>query len=869
MNRLWQIGITPSVPATTAVGRARLSEPALENELASSAAVSLWFGSLRELVEIEPATRHARELCGKGKPFYLGLHLVDPETGAELSEERMRFQLGKARKLILDGTVDGVLVADCNRVPESSAALRVLREWIAANADLEPSPGRDGQLPGEADGPDPLGPFPFPDRISAYVWRNWGIVPVARLADVVGAQPEDLRRIAAEMGLPSDPPILGAWLEKGYITVIRRNWHLLDYDQIMQLTGFSRERLHFILTEEDFLYSKLGSLKPKCGKLMWRSGDVEKWRSARQRIARILREEGASDFSEEPRFSFIKELSAPAQSPNRTIRTIEQSNNSSSRFDIRLGFSYFADYGDPLVDPKIGSYPEGLLDRLAANGVNAVWLHVVLRTLAKDPAFPEFGEGSEARIANLRTLVARAAARGIRIFLYLNEPRPMPAEFFERRPERAGMKGNYIQWNGLWTMCTSAPETLRWMGNAVERVFREVPGLGGIFTISASETMTHCDAHNLKRWCRRCKTRRTEDLVAEVNRTLIEGMRRAAPEAVAVVWNWGWQIYRDHDITEEVLSSLPRRNVRFMCNSEAQMPIWRGGVELKVGEYAISAVGPGMYATERWRLARRLGFGTMAKVQADCTWELAAFPYLPLVDLVAEHAVNLAASEVDGVMLAWSLGGAPATNLAVWSEVRADDTKDALLDRLAAQAYGAANVARTREAWRSFAEGFREYPFCVRTLHHGPQQMGPANLLYPSRTGFKATMCGIPYDDLDTWRGEYPAETWSAQMRKVADGFAAGCRLLEGIAPRKELDMFRAEALHFRSIANQADWVIRRDRAALRDELRVAKAYLPLIAADSRIGYECSNHYFATPRDVREKIIACRLLSEIETGRDI
>lgn len=281
MNRLWQIGITPSVPATTVVGRARLSEPSLENELASAAAVSLWFGSLRELVEIEPATRHARELCGKGKPFYLGLHLVDPETGAELSEERMRFQLGKTRKLLLDGTVDGVLVADCDKLPESSAARRALREWIAANAGLEPSPGRDGQLPGETDGPDPLGPFPFPDRISAYVWRNWGIVPVERLAAVVGALPEDLRRIAAEMGLPPDPPVLGTWLEKGYITVIRRNWHLLDYDQILQLTGFSRERLHFILTEEDFLYSKLGSLKPKCGKLRWNSGTVEKWKSAR------------------------------------------------------------------------------------------------------------------------------------------------------------------------------------------------------------------------------------------------------------------------------------------------------------------------------------------------------------------------------------------------------------------------------------------------------------------------------------------------------------------------------------------------------------------------------------------------------------
>jgi len=45
-------------------------------------------------------------------------------------------------------------------------------------------------------------------------------------------------------------------------------------------------------------------------------------------------------------------------------------------------------------------------------------------------------------------------------------------------------------------------------------------------------------------------------------------------------------------------------------------------------------------------------------------------------------------------------------------------------------------------------------------------------------------------------------------------------------------------------------------------ELATAKEYLPLVRGDSRIGYECSNHYFFVPRDVVEKIVGCRLIAD-------
>ena len=140
-------------------------------------------------------------------------------------------------------------------------------------------------------------------------------------------------------------------------------------------------------------------------------------------------------------------------------------------------------------------------------------------------------------------------------------------------------------------------------------------------------------------------------------------------------------------------------------------------------------------------------------------------------------------------------------------------------------------------------------------------------------------MVGIPYDDLTRWSYQYPAEIWIAQMDKVEAGFSRGCGLFESIvakmptekrmAAEKELAMFRAETLHFRSSADQARFVLARthgDRDEMvrlaRRELTTAKELLPLVRADSRIGYESSNHYFYIPQDVREKVLSCRAVTD-------
>ncbi len=229
--------------------------------------------------------------------------------------------------------------------------------------------------------------------------------------------------------------------------------------------------------------------------------------------------------------------------------------------------------------------------------MDGVWLYGVLRELAPGgPQFPEFGEGHEARLANLRTLVARGKKYGI-------------------------------------------------------------------------------------------------------------GVYRSSPEARFIAWDWGWPCS-----AREVIERLPT-SVWLMSVSEWSQPIERGGVRSAVGEYSVSVVGPGPRATQHWAWAKEAGIKTAAKVQLNTSWELASLPYLPVLDLVAQHCHNLTRTGVDGMMLTWSLGGYPSPNLQLaerFSRLPTPSAEEALGGR------GKGAIRRRRGAAR--AEGLDRLQPRVRTV---------------------------------------------------------------------------------------------------------------------------------------------------------
>jgi len=725
----------------------------------------------------------------------------------------------------------------------------------------------------------------FPDRLHTFVWRNWQLVEPDLLAKVVGTSTDNIVQIATSMGLPSTGPVQPQMRERGYITIVRRNWHLLPYDQLLQLLDRTAQQLTFSLNEDDGLFIKLGSLKPKCDPLRYSEPTLEV-RTRAEQIKQLVEKKFGDQLSQssEPRFHFVEKLSQLDEKSTTRASATDRSQES-----LRFIYSYFGTFGDPLDDSAADPYPEGLLAKLADVGVNGVWMHVVLRQLAPGgPHFPEFGDGHERRLANLRRLVKQTKKYGIGVYLYMNEPRAMPTEFFQERPDMAGIPARE-----LVTMCTSDRRVRQWMTDALEHLFREVPDLAGVFTITASENPTNCAFMGEQAACPRCRDRSQAEIVVEVNAAIEEGVHRGNPDARVIVWDWGWN---GHGDATDFIAQLPER-VELMTVSEWALPIERGGVRGKIGEYSISAVGPGLRATRHWALAKQRGLKTVAKVQFNNTWELSSVPFLPVLDLIAEHCENITSADVDGTMLSWTLGGYPSPNLQVAHRFSTlpGANKESVLDAVATERYGAAAAPHVRRAWTAFSDGFRQFPYNGELLYMAPHQMGPANLLYGEPTGYRATMVGIPYDDVEGWRGPYSPEILAEQFEKVATTWATGLdhfqRAVQLASDEKravteaDLGLARAAYLHFASAGNQVRFILARDalrqanlassdRRALRrqtqtllnQEIAFACQLFTLVQEDSRIGFEASSHYFYVPLDLVEKVINCDFLrQELDT----
>ncbi len=718
----------------------------------------------------------------------------------------------------------------------------------------------------------------FPTRFHAYVWRNWTLVPIDRIAKAVDASRAEILRTGKAMGLPNPPKIPPDQERRSYLTVIRRNWHLLPYDQLLRLLNWKEEELAYTLREDDFLYIKLGSHKPKCDPI--RSAPPDERTTAREReIARIVREyfpQGV--LSKEPLFTFVRDLTKPPPVPNTQHPTPNTQHPTPE--PLRFCYSYFALYGDPLLDGAPDPYPDGYLARLKQAGVNGVWLQAVLYKLAPFPWDYDLSARYEERLWNLRKLVDRAKRHGIRVFLYLNEPRALPLYFFLNRRDLKGVtEGDHA------AMCTSVPRIQKYLTQSVASIARAVPELGGFFTITASENFTNCWSHHNGAACPRCGKRNPAEVIAEVNRLIQDGIDASGYKARLIAWDWGWA----DSWAPNAIRALPA-GVSLMSVSEWSLPIERGGVKSTVGEYSISSVGPGPRALKHWAIARARGLPVIAKIQASNSWELSSVPYIPALNLVAQHAANLREQKVDGIMLGWTLGGYPSPNLEVVAEVMRGTNKWTAIEAVAERRFGDHMAGYVREAWKGYSREFREFPFHIGTVYTAPMQFGPSNLFWETPTRYPATMIGFPYDDLNTWRAIYPPSVLEEQLHRVGIGFERPRRELQErmdvsrqsgvdtLAPvESEVRVGETAELHFKSAANQCKFINLRDdrlpkakdsaatRSApsalervIEDELSLATRLHALQTIDSRIGFEASNHYYYVPLDLVEKVLNCR-----------
>lgn len=671
------------------------------------------------------------------------------------------------------------------------------------------------------------------------IFINYGWVE-NELLDLVLEAPEGTSgRAAKELGLENFP-YRPEWKKCGFVTVIRNNWDILPKEKIAALLEMSIEKFDALLLEYDFLGEKLGPqpagiICPKYAEL----SEAEK-----EETKRIRKAVGEVEYkpSRLP-FDFFGAVSARVEMPE------------TQEISERFVASYNARYGGALDDDGLPDYPDEYLLRLQNAGTTGIWISETLRHLAYFPFDPSESEGYEKRVGNLRKLTEKCAKFGLNVYLYLNEPRSLPSEFFVKYPDIRGQQAD----DGSYCMCTSSETVRTYLYEAFRSLAEGVPLLKGVMTITMSENPTHCYSKNWKgisrhTECPRCGRKTPEEVCAELNNLYAGALRDGNGHTVLIANLWGWAENLGWN-EEQALRGigLLDKSVDVLCVSEASKKFRRGGVDATVIDYSISEPGPSEITKKLLSYAKMKGHKVWAKIQVNNSWECSAVPYLPVFDLFLEHIRSVKALGTEGLMMGWSLGGYPGGALPVCNLLCADDKAD--IDGWYESTFDT-QADCVRRAQAIFCEAFREFPFSVDSLYFGGQTLGPANAISVYPQNRESSMVCFCFDDYEKYTAPYGIDVYLSQYGKLISKWKEGLELLKGRHGNDEFrsfcDVSEAALIHFESayiIGTSAKYKRISGSTDILDSCRKRMAELitgliGLVSHNATIGFEMTNHYY-------------------------
>lgn len=683
------------------------------------------------------------------------------------------------------------------------------------------------------------------------IFRNYGKVKTSLIAKVIGLSEKEVIYHAEKMGLSgiNYQPI---WKEKGFVSVIRNNWDILPVADIAFLLEMSEGDLKKTLVEYDFLDVKLGP-QPELPDVSYRPLTEEQDKNT-EIIQKIVKEK------------FVKRTVRPFDFFSDYVDPMYVSGNNGQISD-RYVSSYCAKYSGALLDDELSDYSEEYLKKLAATGTNGIWIHDTLRNLAEFPFDKSLSPDYKTRVKNLKKLTERCAKYGIKVYLYLNEPRSLPESFFEKYPNLKGQRAD----DGTYCLCESKKEVKEYLYNAVKSLAESVPELFAIMTITMSENPTHCYSRSwngsggIATDCPYCKTRSPQEIVAEINNIIYKALKDGNGHTRLIANIWGWAIYAGED-KKEVFETIDLLNedINVLCVSEYGKEFIRGGVKGKVDDYSISVMGYSEFAEKVLTYAKSKGHRIWAKIQINNSWECSAVPYLPCFGLMTKHVKKLKTLGVSGLMLGWSLGGYTGGALPLINSLCENGDFDEKI--WYKKVYGD-NADIILKAVGIFDKAFLNYPFSVESIYFGAHNMGCGNLWSLYKQNRQSTMVCFTFDDVERWTAPYGVDIYISLMEKLCKEWEIGLKLIEtldGNAAVKEFIRYAKTAyIHFKSALNLAKFSKYKGdikykkvlKACAESELKMTQELYALICNDAKIGFEMTNHYYYDENLLLEKMI--------------
>ena len=689
----------------------------------------------------------------------------------------------------------------------------------------------------------------IPTLWQTVVFRNYGLISNEKIARIIETDETTVIKSAENLGL-KNIPFNDGWVKKGFVTIIRNNYDILSDNDIAYILDISLEKFKKLLVEFDFLNVKLGD-KPEIG--VYKYSELTAEQAIETSKIKKLIEKEVKPYEVQPFDFFVNSNASEFVCIDKF--TINE----------RFTSNYCGNYAETLEDDNLSDYSEDYLKRVKACGITGLWIHETLRNLSPFLLDKDYEGDYIKKVENLRKLTERCNKYGIDIYLYFNEPRSLPKEFFDKHPELRGQKTD----DG-YCLCTSVSQVQNYLYEAVKSIAQNVPLLKGIMTITMSENSTNCYSRFWKGLgqgktdCPHCKDRSPVEIAAEVNNIMCRALKdgNGYTRLIANTWAWASSMGWSEDMTLKGIELLDK-DVDVLCVSEFSKDFERGGVKGQVIDYSISVVGPSEITIKSLERAKQTGHRIWAKVQINNSWECSGVPYIPAFNLMTEHIKKVKKLGVTGLMTGWSLGGFPGGAQALCNAACSEISINEMdwYEKTYAE-----NKEKVFDAVKIFSEAFREYPFSLASVYCGGQHLACGNMWSLHLTGKPSTMVCFATDD-EAWAYPYGLDVYIDQLNKLLEKWERGQGLLtsKGNIAFEELKrVAEGVFLHMSAARNLALFVkYKKEKcknfSKLSDiiacEGKITRRLYLLQLKDAKIGYEISNHYFYNTNLLLEKLL--------------
>ena len=390
--------------------------------------------------------------------------------------------------------------------------------------------------------------------------------------------------------------------------------------------------------------------------------------------------------------------------------------------------------GDELSD-DIDYYPEAYLNRLMHDGINGIWIYSSFADLVKTSYIPEFGEGADARIEKLKGVVEKCERYGIEVFIFAMEPMSLTEgaitskypDIVKKYPQTHGNRLG----DNMISFCTYTDFARGYCTEAVGKLFRSVPKLGGLMSITQGERITSCSnmwSNTEGVWsnnCPNCKDKKREEILSYTVTMMRKAIQEVKPQAEYISWTYGHREWNDDEIGYYVAHAP--KNVALLQNFEDNGRVMQLGKKRIALDYWLSYVGPSHMFEHTAQVAREYGKRMYAKMQICCSHECASVPYIPVPGIVYDKLIRADELGVQGIMESWYFGNYPclmskAVELLSFGKRFAD--KREFLRYLAGLYWNDEDANAVVSAWEFFEAGYTQYPINTMFGYYGPMHDG-------------------------------------------------------------------------------------------------------------------------------------------------